>query len=82
MTIYVLLTALITLITIVDTIDVETIKMFTTFDWVKLAVKSFIPSLVSLKAFLDTSIDNTIHSLAPVDVDNVNSVSDELPKDS
>jgi hypothetical protein len=62
MFIYIGITALITFATLLDTFTNEQIFSFTKFDWVKLSFKSFIPSLVALKAYLDNTVHETLYN--------------------
>lgn len=56
MFLYVCVTALITFVTLIDSFTNEQIEVFTAFDWSKLIFKAFIPSLVSIKAYLDNTV--------------------------
>jgi hypothetical protein len=40
-----------------DTIDSHTINTLTQFDWTKLILKSILPSLITVKAFIDPTIN-------------------------
>lgn len=54
---YTFLTMLITLFSVLDSMDIEKIKNLTNLEWFKIVIKSIIPSLISLKAYFDdTSI--------------------------
>ena len=54
---YFIITTVITFSTVLDTIDSSHINSMTTFEWVKLVLKSVIPSLVTIKAFVDPSFN-------------------------
>lgn len=60
MAFYFIITTTITFVTLMDTIDSHTISSITTFEWVKLALKSAVPSLMTIKAFVDPSINEMI----------------------
>ena len=60
MAFYFIITTTITFVTLMDTIDANTISSITTFEWVKLALKSSIPSLMTIKAFVDPSINEMV----------------------
>ena len=60
MAFYFIITTTITFVTLMDTIDANTISSITTFEWVKLALKSAIPSLMTIKAFVDPSINEMV----------------------
>jgi hypothetical protein len=55
MAIYMLVTMLITLFSVLDSMDIEKIKNLTNIEWVKLVIKSSLPALISLKAYFDDS---------------------------
>lgn len=60
---YMLLTTIITLFSVLDTMDIEKIKALTLLEWFKISIKSLTPALVSLKAYFDdTSINNTTNT--------------------
>jgi len=44
---------LITFFSLVDTIEADKISDLSQFEWIKLLVKSFVPSLISIKAYFD-----------------------------
>ena len=50
---YFIITTVITFSTVLDTIDESHINNITVFEWVKMVLKSIIPSLVTIKAFVD-----------------------------
>ena len=62
MFIYIGITAVITFATLLDTFTNIQIESFTKFDWIKLTFKSFIPSLVALKAYLDNTVNETLYN--------------------
>lgn len=53
MFIYFFTSILITFFSLVDTIDADKISDLSQFEWIKILVKSFIPSLISIKAYFD-----------------------------
>jgi hypothetical protein len=53
MFIYFATSILITFFSLVDTIEADKISDLSQFDWIKLLVKSFVPSLISIKAYFD-----------------------------
>lgn len=53
---YVFVTILITFLSLLDSVD--TLDSVTALQWVKMVAKSCIPGLISLKAFLDTSLND------------------------
>lgn len=55
---YVVLTMLITFFTLIDTMTVDQLKNLSNLEWIKLAIKSSLPALISLKAFFDDSAHN------------------------
>lgn len=57
---YFVITTTITFVTLMDTIDPHAINSITTFEWVKLILKSAVPSLMTVKAFIDPSINQVI----------------------
>lgn len=59
MSLYIGITAIITFLTLIDSFTNEQIETFTNFDWFRVTFKSFIPSLVSLKAYLDSTVHET-----------------------
>lgn len=50
---YFIITTVITFSTVLDTIDASHINNMTVFEWIKMVLKSIIPSLVTIKAFVD-----------------------------
>ena len=58
MSLYVFITTLITFVSLVDTLDVHHLDQISSLDWIKMFLKSLVPGLISLKAFLDTSIND------------------------
>jgi hypothetical protein len=57
MFLYIFVTMLITFLSLLDTItDVNNLS---NFEWIKIIAKSSIPGLISLKAYLDTSSNNS-----------------------
>lgn len=65
MAFYFIITTTITFVTLIDTLDVHTVTAITTFEWVKLLLKSAVPSLMTIKAFVDPSINEMIEKETP-----------------
>jgi len=55
---YVFVTTVITFVSLLDTVDSHHISDVTNLDWIKMGLKSVVPGLISLKAFLDTTVNN------------------------
>jgi hypothetical protein len=55
---YVFVTTVITFVTLLDTIEGRNFSDISNLEWVKLFLKSLLPGFVSLKAFLDTTINS------------------------
>jgi hypothetical protein len=55
---YVFVTTVITFVSLIDSIEVRHFSDVSNLEWLKLLLKSLLPGFVSLKAFLDTSINN------------------------
>ena len=59
MSLYVIVSGVISFISLLDTLNVEHINDISNMEWIKIVFKSILPGLVSVRAFLDTSfIDN------------------------
>lgn len=58
MALYTFLTILITFFSLIDTLDVTSLGSITQMEWIKLISKSLVTGLISLKAFLDDTINN------------------------
>lgn len=58
MILYTCLTVSITFFSLIDTLDVTSLSSITQMDWIKLISKSFATGLISLKAFLDDTVNN------------------------
>lgn len=54
---YTCLTIAITFFSLIDTLDVTSLSSITQMDWIKLLSKSFATGLISLKAFLDDTVN-------------------------
>lgn len=57
MIVYTCLTIAITFFSLIDTLDVTSLSSITQMDWIKLLSKSFATGLISLKAFLDDTVN-------------------------
>jgi hypothetical protein len=55
---YVFVTTVITFVSLIDSIEVRHFSDVSNLEWLKLLLKSLLPGFVSLKAFLDTTINN------------------------
>ena len=55
---YVFVTTVITFVTLLDTIEGRNFSDISNLEWIKLCLKSLLPGFVSLKAFLDTTINS------------------------
>ena len=58
---YFIVTTIITFSAVLDTLDTDSINNITTFTWVKLILKSIIPSLITIKAFIDPSVNEILN---------------------
>ena len=58
---YFIVTTIITFSAVLDTLDTDSINTITTFTWVKLILKSIIPSLITIKAFIDPSVNEILN---------------------
>ena len=58
MFLYVFVTTIITFCSLVDTISADNLSAITGLEWMKIILKSLVPGLVSLKAFLDTTVSS------------------------
>lgn len=56
MFLYIFVTTIITFVSLLDTLDAHYFNQISDLDWIKIGLKSLAPGLISLKAFLDTSI--------------------------
>lgn len=57
MIVYTCLTIAITFFSLIDTLDVTSLSSISQMDWIKLLSKSFATGLISLKAFLDDTVN-------------------------
>jgi hypothetical protein len=62
MFLYTAVTGIITFVSLLDTIDVNHLNDMNKIEWLKIILKSSLPSLVSLKAFLDTSVSTEVNN--------------------
>lgn len=58
---YFTITTIITFSAVLDTLDTDSINNITTFAWIKLILKSIIPSLITIKAFIDPSVNEILN---------------------
>ena len=58
---YFTITTIITFSAVLDTLDTDSINNITTFAWIKLILKSLIPSLITIKAFVDPSVNEILN---------------------
>ena len=56
MFLYVFISTIISFVSLVDTIDAHYFDQVSNLDWIKIFFKSLTPGLISLKAFIDTSM--------------------------
>lgn len=59
MSLYVFISTIISFVSLVDTLDAHYFDQISNLDWIKIFLKSLAPGLISLKAFLDTSINES-----------------------
>jgi hypothetical protein len=67
MFLYVGVTTIITFVSLLDALQSHNFSDVSNLDWLKICLKSLLPGLVSLKAFLDTTI-NTNGKKIEIDV--------------
>jgi hypothetical protein len=60
MFLYIFVTTIITFVSLVDTLDAHYFNQISDLDWIKIGLKSLAPGLISLKAFLDTSMNESV----------------------
>jgi hypothetical protein len=58
MFLYVFISTIISFVSLVDTIDAHYFDQVSNLDWIKIVLKSLTPGLISLKAFIDTSMQD------------------------
>lgn len=58
MFLYVFISTIISFVSLVDTIDAHYFDQVSNLDWIKIVLKSLTPGLISLKAFIDTSMND------------------------
>lgn len=56
MFLYVFISTIISFVSLVDTLDAHYFDQVSNLDWIKIVLKSLTPGLISLKAFIDTSM--------------------------
>jgi hypothetical protein len=56
MFLYVFVSTVISFVSLIDTVDAHYFDQVSNLDWVKIVLKSLVPGLISLKAFIDTSM--------------------------
>jgi hypothetical protein len=56
MFLYVFVSTIISFVSLIDTMDAHHFDQVTNLDWIKIVLKSLLPGLISLKAFMDTSM--------------------------
>ena len=66
---YFIVTTIITFSAVLDTLDTDSINNITTFAWIKLILKSIVPSLITIKAFIDPSVNEILNQ---TDASNTN----------
>ena len=65
MSLYVFVSTIISFVSLIDTLDAHYFDQISNLDWIKIFLKSLAPGLISLKAFLDTSINDSKSNLQP-----------------
>lgn len=58
MSLYVFISTIITFCSLVDTIDAHQFDQVSNLDWIKIGLKSIVPGLISLKAYIDNSLND------------------------
>jgi hypothetical protein len=58
MSLYVFVSTIISFVSLLDTLDAHYFDQVSNLDWIKIFLKSLAPGLISMKAFLDTSIND------------------------
>jgi len=58
MSLYVFVSTIISFVSLLDTLDAHYFDQVSNLDWIKIFFKSLAPGLISLKAFLDTSMND------------------------
>lgn len=58
MSLYVFISTIITFCSLVDTIDAHQFDHVSNLDWIKIGLKSLVPGMISLKAYLDNSLND------------------------
>lgn len=56
MFLYVFVSTVISFVSLIDTVDAHYFDQVSNLDWIKIFLKSLVPGLISLKAFIDTSM--------------------------
>lgn len=56
MFLYVFVSTIISFVSLVDTLDAHYFDQVSNLDWIKIFLKSLTPGLISLKAFIDNSL--------------------------
>jgi len=57
MSLYVFISTIITFCSLVDTIDAHQFDAVSNLDWIKIGLKSLVPGMISLKAYIDNSLN-------------------------
>jgi hypothetical protein len=63
MFLYVFVSTVISFVSLIDTLDAHYFDQVSNLDWIKIFLKSLVPGLISLKAFIDTSMNDEKHKL-------------------
>ena len=58
MFLYVFVSTVISFVSLIDTVDAHYFDQVSNLDWIKIVLKSLVPGLISLKAFIDTSMND------------------------
>jgi hypothetical protein len=63
MFLYVFVSTVISFVSLIDTVDAHYFDQVSNLDWIKIFLKSLVPGLISLKAFIDTSMTDENNKL-------------------
>lgn len=76
MSLYIIVSGIISFVSLLDAINVHDLGEISNLDWIKITFKSLLPGLISIKAFLDTTISDNNNSqnnlLTEISNDNLN----------
>lgn len=73
MSLYVFISTIISFVSLIDTMDAHYFDQISDLDWIKIVMKSMVPGLISLKAYLDTSLtDKPVESNVQIITEKTN----------